>query len=76
MTNIINNTQDISNYMSANTGITGGNLQGSLAKSRQAVTDNFESNSAVKTVSGNASDPSVLQKTLLLLPPLVVLNNF
>ena len=76
MTNIINNTQDISNYMSANTGITGGNLQNSLAKSKQAVTDNFESNSAIKTVSGNASDPAVLQKTLLLLPPLVVLNNF
>ncbi len=73
MANIINN---INNFQVANTGLNQENLQNSLAKSKQAVTDNFESNSAVKTVSGNVAEPDALRKTLLLLPPLVVLNNF
>ena len=69
----INSTNE---YQVSNAGINQEGIQNKLSKSRQAVTDNFESNSAVKIAAGNTSDPSVLRNTLFLLPPLFLLNGF
>ena len=52
------------------------NVQETISKSKQVVTDNFESNSAAKAVAGNASDPDVMRNTILLLPPLALANSF
>lgn len=63
------------NYPISEKGINREDVQGTLIKSSQAASDNFESNSAVKAVSGS-SDPKVMQKTLLLTAPLVLLDKF
>ena len=63
-------------YLVANTGLSSDNVQGKISKSKQVVTDNFESNSAVKTVAGNTTDPDVMRNTLLILPPLAIINKF
>ncbi len=63
-------------YLTSNSGISSDNVQNTISKSKQVVTDNIESSSAVKAVSGNASDPTVMRNTLLLLPPLLLADKF
>jgi len=70
---MVKNISSINSYQVSN-GINQGEIQDKLVKSKQAVSDNFESNSAVKTVSGT-KDPDVMRKTLFLLPPLVIANR-
>lgn len=62
-------------YMAKNTGLSQTELQSALGKSKQVVTDNFEGNSAVKTVSGT-SDTNVMRTTALLLPPVIVADGY
>ncbi|MGM9993456.1 MAG: hypothetical protein ACI37R_01855 [Candidatus Avigastranaerophilus sp.] len=63
-------------YLTSNSGISSDNVKNTILKSTQVVTDNIESSSAVKVVSGNASDPTVMSNTLLLLPPLLLADKF
>lgn len=72
---MINNINSPNSYQVSSSGLKQDDIQKTLSKSKQAVSDNFESNSAVKTVGGT-KDPDVMRKTLLLLPPLVVVNRF
>lgn len=63
-------------YNISNAGLKSENVQNAISQSKQAVADNFESNSAVQTVAGNTSDPDVMRNSLLILPPLAILNKF
>ena len=63
-------------YPVSNSGLNQENIQNTLAKSKETVTTNIESNSAVKTAAGATSDPDVMQKTVLLLPPIILLNRY
>lgn len=51
------------------------NVQNTLAKSKQVVSDNFESNSAVKTISSTADDGG-FAKAAPLVPVLYVVDKF
>ncbi len=73
---MVKGIKSLAEYQVSNAGINQENIQDKLSKSKQAVTDNFESNSAIKAAAGNTSDPTVLKNTILLLPPLVLLNRF
>ena len=73
---MVKGVNTLAGYQVSNSGLNQEDIQDRLSKSKQAVTDNFESNSALKVAAGNTSDPDVLQKTVLLLPPLVLLNRF
>jgi hypothetical protein len=74
MSNLINPTYR--KYQVSNSGISQDGIQDTLNKSKTVVSDNFESNSAVQNVSGNFTDPSNMQKTMLLLPPLMIIDRF
>lgn len=71
---MINNLNSPISYQVSSSGLKQDEIQKKLSVSKQAVSDNFESNSAVKTVGGT-KDPDVMRKTLLLLPPLMVVNR-
>lgn len=65
MGNLINSVNK--GYTVANAGLKQEDVQATLAKSKQVAADNFESNSAVKTMSGAASADGV-NNTLRYLP--------
>lgn len=73
MVNNINSFEN--NYKVSNAGLNQDELKSTISKSKEVVTDNFESNTAGKMVNG-AKDQDVMKKTLLVLPFLVVLDNF
>ena len=73
MTNLINSIN--SGYQISNAGLKQEEVQATLAKSKQAVSDNFESTTAGKAVTGTASDPKVMQNTMLILPGLALLDK-
>lgn len=73
---MIKGLNSLPDYQVSSSGIKQEDVQNTLAKSKQAVTDNFESNSAIKTAAGNTTDPSVMRNTMLLLPPLIIVNRF
>ncbi len=51
------------------------NVQGKLEKSKQVVADNFESNSAVKTLSGAAGESGSMRNSMTLVPLLYILDK-
>ena len=51
------------------------NVQEKLEKSKQVVTDNFESNSAVKTLSGAAGESGSMRNSMTLVPLLYILDK-
>ena len=73
MTNLINSVSN--RYQVSNAGIKQEEMQATLAKSKQAVSDNFESTTAGKAVTGTTSDPKVMQNTMLILPGLALLDK-
>ena len=52
------------------------NVQEKLEKSKQVVSDNFESNSAIKTLSGAASESGSMRNSMSLVPLLYILDKF
>ncbi len=58
------------NYQISNTGLNQEQIQSTLNRSTQAVTDSFENNTAGKMVSGNTDNPDIMKNTLMLLPAL------
>ncbi len=73
MTNLINSINN--GYTVSNAGLNQEQVQASLAKSKQAVSDNFENTTAGKAVSGATSDPTILRNTVTLLPALMLLDK-
>lgn len=71
MTNIINSYQN--QYNVSNSGINRESVQNKLSGAKDVAADNFESNSAVKAVSGN--DPDHYKKVILALPFLSVIDG-
>ncbi len=51
------------------------NVQEKLEKSKQVVSDNFESNSAIKTLSGAASESGSMRNSMSLVPLLYILDK-
>jgi hypothetical protein len=73
MTNIINPNDK--RYMVPNSGLKQADLQGSLQKSKQAVTENVSDNSIAKTMRGD-SDPATRNTKLALVPILYAGDMF
>ncbi len=73
MTNIINPNDK--RYMVPNSGLKQADLQGSLQKSKQAVTENVSDNSIAKTMMGD-SDPATRNTKLALVPILYAGDMF
>lgn len=63
-------------YTVSNGAINQDDIQNTLAKSKQAVSDNFESNSAVKVISGTVSEDNSKLDALLLVPLLSFIDKF
>lgn len=51
------------------------NVQEKIEKSKQVVSDNFESNSAIKTLSGAASESGSMRNSMSLVPLLYILDK-
>ena len=52
------------------------NVQNRLEKSKQVVSDNFESNSAIKTLSGATGESGSMRNSISLVPLLYILDKF
>ena len=52
------------------------NVQNRLEKSKQVVSDNFESNSAIKTLSGATGESGSMRNSMSLVPILYILDKF
>ena len=65
-------------YTVSNTGlnINQENIHGTIEKSKQAVNDHIESNSAVQVISNNVGQENSMYQKVLLLPLLSVIDNF
>ena len=73
MTNIINSLEN--KYKVSNSGINQQNLQGSIEKSKQAVSNNISENSAMQALGGS-TDPKTRNATIALVPVLYVADSF
>ena len=66
----------VSDYKVSSSGIKPEQVQNTLSKSTQAVSDNFESNSLSKALIGNMSDPRNFIKTVSVIIPLYIVDKF
>ena len=73
MTNIINAANTKFNL--TNSGLNKEDVQATVAKSKQAVSDNFETTTAGKAVTGATSDPTIARNTMVFLPILMLLDD-